>query len=97
MLLIHGGNEVGQIRQCLLGGKVSKVLDTHILCGVALPVEPVLQLEADGPELLRVLDPGALHHPDGAGGALATDHEEGGAARLVESVIDKVTLLPGPK
>ena len=55
----------------------------------------MLQLEADGPELLCVLDPRALDHPDGRGLALAPDHEEGRAARPVEAVVDEEALLPG--
>lgn len=59
--------------------------------------KPVFQLEAEGVELLGVLDPGALHHPDGVGRTLAANHKKHRPSGFVKSVVDKESLLPSPQ
>ena len=74
-------------------GNTSKLTGTvHSLCGVALAVEAVLELEAEGTVLACVLDPGAGDHPDGTGRALAADHQKHRPARTVERRVGEVPL-----
>ena len=90
------GDEATRVLQTLSRTEVLHVLPGHVLGGLALAVEPVLQHEEGSSVLLGPLVPGSIVKPLRIGLSLAPDVEEGKTLAIVDIKVFPESLGPGP-